>query len=152
MDALIVHEVRPDDARLAPLIDAHLSHSSVHSPDTSCHTMTAAELIAEPGLRMWLAELGDVPVACGALKPLAVDAEVKSVHVAETARGRGAARAIMEAIAGAARASGVTALYLETGSGTSCKATMRRGGYIMRWGSGPARRSKAMWRIPPAST
>lgn len=119
MDALTVQEVRPDDARLLPLIEAHLAHSAFHAPDTSCHTMTREELLAEPGLRMWLASDGAIPVGCAALKPLggpADAAEVKSVHVASAGRGRGVARSMMAKIIVAAKAAGHPALMLETGS------------------------------------
>lgn len=116
MDALSVVEVAPSDARLAPLIAAHIDHSARYSPDTSCHTMTAAELVAEPGLRMWLATLNGVPVGCGALKTIPAGAEVKAVHVAAAARGRGIALALMRAVITAARGAGHRALLLETGS------------------------------------
>ncbi|MEM8578590.1 MAG: GNAT family N-acetyltransferase [Pseudomonadota bacterium] len=116
MDALTICEVAADDPRLVPLIEAHLAHSARFSPDTSCHTMSAAKLTATPGLRMWLATGGDTPAGCAALKPLASGAEVKSVHVLKAARGRGLARALMEHVIAAAREAGHAALMLETGS------------------------------------
>lgn len=79
--------------------------------------MSVEELAAEPGLRFWVLYEGDVPLGCGALKPLADGTvEVKSVHVVEAARGRGLARVLMEHLEGEARAAGHLAMVLETGS------------------------------------
>ena len=56
-------------------------------------------------------------VGVGALKRLSADhGEVKSMHTAEPARGRGVGSALLAHIAEAARARGMTRLSLETGS------------------------------------
>jgi putative acetyltransferase len=53
----------------------------------------------------------------GALKRLSPDhGEVKSMHTAEAARGRGVASALLGRIVESARAAGLTRLSLETGS------------------------------------
>lgn len=116
MNALRVVEVATDDPVLRPLISSHMAHSEASSPATSRHNLDQDAIVSEQGLRMWVAFDGDVALGCAAMKPLdANEAEVKSVHVLPAARGRGAARALMEALIEAAIASRITALYLETG-------------------------------------
>ena len=112
-------EIRQEDPRapgLQPLLKAHFAHGAQASPVESNHTLDAAGL-SGPGLRFWVLRDKGVPLGCGALKILPDGtAEVKSVHVAEAARGRGFARRIMLHLEAEARASGVSALALETGS------------------------------------
>lgn len=60
---------------------------------------------------------GDEVIGCGGLKPLGAGmAEVKSVHVSETARGRGVARVLMTHLHAHAAQIGVHTLVLETGA------------------------------------
>jgi putative acetyltransferase len=60
---------------------------------------------------------GDALLAVGALKRLSPDhGEVKSMHTAEPARRKGAGSAMLRHIIGAARASGLSRLSLETGA------------------------------------
>lgn len=106
----------PETGDLRPLLDAHAAHGAAAAPAESNHTLDASGLKG-PGLRFWVLREDGNPLACGALKDLPDGtAEVKSVHVAEAARGRGLARIMMAHLAGAARASGAAALVLETGS------------------------------------
>ena len=59
----------------------------------------------------------DAVVGVGALKRLTADhGEVKSMHTAEAARGRGVGSAMLRQIMTAARAQGMSRLSLETGS------------------------------------
>ncbi len=114
--ASAISQANPTDADIRPLIEAHLAHSWAATPQTSCHTMTPEEL-AEEGLRFWVLKDGAAPLACGALKPLGDGmVEVKSVHVAEAARGRGLARQIMGHLIDTARRDGFATMALETGS------------------------------------
>lgn len=79
--------------------------------------MTVEELAAEPGLQFWAIYEDDAVLGCGALKDIGEGlAEVKSVHVLESARGRGLARHIMAHLETEARTSGYVAMVLETGS------------------------------------
>ena len=68
-------------------------------------------------MRFRIALLGGERVGMGALR---IDpagwGEVKAVYVVESARGKGVARAIMEALEAIALAEGVTLLRLETGT------------------------------------
>lgn len=106
----------PGADEIKPLIAAHLAHSYAATPQTSCHTMDVDEL-RNDRIRFWALYDADVPVGCGALKPLGDGlVEVKSVHVLETARGRGLARVIMHHLIDIAREDGFTAMVLETGA------------------------------------
>ncbi|MEY8842735.1 GNAT family N-acetyltransferase, partial [Cribrihabitans sp. XS_ASV171] len=91
-------DIRPADPRapeMWPLLRAHLEHSWSATPQTSNHTLDAEALGAE-GIAFFALREDDEVLACGALKPLPDNtAEVKSVHVAAHARGRGFARRIM---------------------------------------------------------
>jgi putative acetyltransferase len=65
----------------------------------------------------WSAWEDDAVVAVGALKRLSADhGEIKSMHTAEAARGRGVGSAMLRQIMAAARAGGLSRLSLETGS------------------------------------
>ncbi|MBO9450832.1 GNAT family N-acetyltransferase [Tropicibacter sp. R16_0] len=106
----------PSAKDVRPLIEAHLAHSQEAGPDESNHTM-GVESLREPGIRFWVLYDDDTPLGCGALKELEDGtAEVKSVHVAAAARGRGLARDLMAHLEAQARNSGATALVLETGA------------------------------------
>lgn len=108
--------VDPGSDDLRDLIAAHLEHGAAATGEASNHTMGVQDL-RQPGIGFWALYDGDRPVGCGALKPLPDgSAEVKSVHVARAARGRGLARCIMQHLAETARADGHVALVLETGS------------------------------------
>ncbi len=132
---LTIRPVDPVSADVAPMIAAHLAHSWKATPQTSRHTMTVADLAATPGLLFWAVYDGEIAVGCGALRPLGDDrAEVKSVHVAEGARGRGIAHRLMAHLETAARDLGYRALVLETGSDrlpdyAAARALYRRRGY-----------------------
>ncbi|WP_425043078.1 GNAT family N-acetyltransferase [Primorskyibacter sp. S87] len=112
-------EIRVADPRsedLRPLLAAHLSHSQDAGPQESNHTLDIADL-CQPKIRLWVAYEAGSPVACGALKTLPDNTlEVKSVHVAKAARGRGLARQLMEHLHGVAEMAGADALVLETGA------------------------------------
>ncbi|WP_164659538.1 GNAT family N-acetyltransferase [Tropicibacter sp. Alg240-R139] len=106
----------PGADNLRPLIEAHLAHSQGAGPDESNHTM-GADALREPHVRFWVLYDDETPLGCGALKTLDDGtAEVKSVHVAAAARGRGLARDLMTHLETQARNSGATALVLETGA------------------------------------
>jgi len=116
VDSLIIERADPGDPGVAPLIAAHLAVNVETTPPESIHALGVDEL-RDPAIRFWVARVGGVVLGCGALKALADGrAEVKSVHTAEAARGRGVARALMGHLIGVARAEGIPALLLETGS------------------------------------
>jgi putative acetyltransferase len=112
-------DIRPADPAspaIRPLLEAHLTHTSHTSTPEACHALDLAGLQAAD-IRFYAAYDGDVAVGCGALKDLGAGRmEVKSVHVASAARGRGIARALMQRLHEVAAHSGAQVLLLETGS------------------------------------
>lgn len=115
-DTVSIRREDPETPDLALLLEAHFAHGAAASPAESNHTLDAAGLKG-PGLRFWVLREAGKPLACGALKDLPDGtAEVKSVHVAQAARGRGLARIMMQHLEAQARAAGAAALVLETGS------------------------------------
>ncbi len=119
MDPLSRYSIKhcdPGDPAVRPLVEAHLSHSQAATPQTSNHTMDVQALRA-PDIRFWALSDESGAVGCGALKTLPnAAAEVKSVHIARAARGRGLGRVIMMYLIKAARLEGTKALVLETGT------------------------------------
>jgi len=106
----------PGHADVHPLILAHLEHTRASSPPSSVHSMDI-EGLRGPGTRFWTISDSDGALGCAALKQLPDGtAEIKSVHVARAARGRGLARRLMVHLIGIARAEKTAALVLETGS------------------------------------
>lgn len=107
----------PGHPDAAALIAAHLAHSWATTPETSIHTLKADDLRG-PGMTFWLLrdETG-AALGCGALKELGGgQGEVKSIHTAEAARGRGVGGKIVSHIITEARVRAYSGLFLETGS------------------------------------
>jgi putative acetyltransferase len=104
------------DPRVIALVDAHLARVRVVSPPESVHALNLARL-KDPAISFWTVADGDAIVGMGALKLLAPDhGEVKSMYVAEAARGRGFGAAMLRHIIAAAKAEGMARLSLESGS------------------------------------
>jgi len=115
LDDFTIDLTDPGDARVRPLISAHLAHSGDSAPPSSDHAMDVQGL-RSPDIRLWTISDATGVLGCAALKQLTDGTvEVKSVHVAISARGRGAARKLMVHLIETARREGTTALVLETG-------------------------------------
>jgi putative acetyltransferase len=115
---LIYAPIAPDDPGLVPLIALHAAQSAAHYPSESNHIQDGAAL-ARDGTVMFAARLGvdGAVVAMGGYKPIAPGhGELKSMYVAETARGGGVGAHILALIFDHARAAGLGRLSLETGS------------------------------------
>ena len=105
-----------DDPRVVALLATHVERARVETARGSAHALDLSGLRA-PGMAFWSAWEGDTLVGVGALRQLdATHGEVKSMHTAEVARGRGVGAAMLEHIVAAARARGMSRLSLETGS------------------------------------
>lgn len=105
-----------DDGRVVALLKMHAEINRDVSPPESCHVFDLSRLKADD-VSFWSAWDGETLLGVGALKRLDdAHGEVKSMHTAEHARGRGVGGAILETIIAAARAAGMTRLSLETGS------------------------------------
>jgi putative acetyltransferase len=105
-----------DDPRVIELLRIHVARARAETARGSSHALDLSGLRA-PGVSFWSAWEGDAVVGVGALKRLSADhGEIKSMHTAEAARGRGVGSAMLREIMAAARARGMSRLSLETGS------------------------------------
>jgi putative acetyltransferase len=105
-----------DDPRVVALLHTHLTRARAETAAGSAHALDLSGLRA-PEVTFWSAWEGDEIVGVGALKRLSDDhGEVKSMHTAEAARGRGVGSALLREIMATARARRMTRLSLETGS------------------------------------
>ena len=111
--------IKVDDLRgpeIAALLEAHLKLMRETSPPESVHALDLEGLRAAE-VTFWTVWDGATLLGCGALKALGPDhGEIKSMHTAAAARGRGVARAMLAHILAEARARGYRRLSLETGS------------------------------------
>jgi len=104
------------DPRVIDLLNVHVTSARAETAPGSAHALDLAGLQA-PDIDFWAAWEEDALLGVGALKRLTADhGEVKSMHVAQAQRGRGAGGAILVHIIAAARAGGLARLSLETGS------------------------------------
>jgi putative acetyltransferase len=104
------------DPRVLGLLETHLTTAHAQTASSSAHALDLTGL-QSPGIRFWTTWDDDTLVGMGALKWLSADhAEIKSMHTAEFARGKGVESAMLRHIIATARASGLTRLSLETGS------------------------------------
>ncbi len=105
-----------DDPRVVALLQTHVTRARAETARGSAHALDLDALRA-PDVTFWSAWEGDQVVGVGALRRLTPDhGEVKSMHTAESARGRGVGSALLRQIMAAARMRGMRRLSLETGS------------------------------------
>ncbi len=105
-----------DDPRVVALLEHHLRTARAATAPGSAHALDLSGL-RHPSITFWSAWEGEALVGVAALKALdATHGEVKSMHVAEVARGRGVGGALVEHVVAVARARGMGRLSLETGS------------------------------------
>lgn len=112
-------EIRVDDLRgpeIRALLEAHLDLMRSITPPESVHALDLEGLRA-PEVTFWTMWVDEELLSCGALKELSpTHGEIKSMHTAAHARGRGLGRKMVEHILTEARARHYTRLSLETGS------------------------------------
>ena len=112
-------DIRLDDLSGEPtraLIGAHLSDMRSISPEESCHALDLSGL-EQPSVQVWSAWVAGELAGVGALAQLDEDnGELKSMRVADSHRGTGIGRAMLEHLIDQARRRGMSALCLETGS------------------------------------
>jgi putative acetyltransferase len=105
-----------DDPRVVALLRTHVTRARAETARGSAHALDLDGLRA-PEITFWSAWEGDTVLGVGALKRLSADhGEVKSMHTAEAARGRGVGTALLRQIMATAQASGMRRLSLETGA------------------------------------
>ncbi len=113
---LVVGLEDPASAQARSLLDAHLALMRATSPPEDVPALDLAGLVV-PEVSFFPLRSAGALIAVGAVKQLdARHAELKSMHTVESARGRGAGRALLEHLVATARARGCTRLSLETGS------------------------------------
>jgi putative acetyltransferase len=111
--------IAPDDPRVADvvaLLQRHLAFANAHSPPEDVHALDLDGLL-DPAVTFFSARRDGALLAIGALKRLDdTHVELKSMHTAESARGQGVARAMLDHLLRAARRGGYERASLETGS------------------------------------
>jgi putative acetyltransferase len=113
---ITVKVVDPMQADVAALVLAHNVFCDGTAPAESCHNLPV-EGLRHADVTLWGAYEGDALLAMGALKLLGDGAgEVKSMHTAQSARGRGLGRVMLRQVIGAAQDAGLHSLWLETGA------------------------------------
>lgn len=106
----------PRSAEVRALLDKHLAFATKHGPPEDMHALDITGLLAENVSFFSIREDGEL-LGVGALKQIdEFHAEVKSMHSAEEARGRGVGRAMVDHLVNVARARGCRRVSLETGS------------------------------------
>ncbi|HSN36317.1 MAG TPA: GNAT family N-acetyltransferase [Arthrobacter sp.] len=111
----------PGSADVRQLLGGHLADMFATSPAESVHALDPAAL-SGPDITFWTAREESAVLGCGALKQLPPggsgfrQGEIKSMHTAAHARGRGIATLLLARILAEARHNGYRRLYLETGS------------------------------------
>lgn len=107
------------------LIAQHLAGMHATSPPESVHAFDVEKLKA-PGVSFWSAWAKHMLAGCGALKRLdGQRGELKSMRVADTFRGKGVGRAILEHLLAQARTEKLESVWLETGSGPAFEPALK---------------------------
>jgi putative acetyltransferase len=111
---IAIDDPRADDVR--ELLERHHAFAGLHSPPEDIHALDVDGLV-DPAVTFFSFRLERELLAVGALKRLdAHHAELKSMHTAEEARGRGIGRAMVAHLVAVARDRGFRRASLETGS------------------------------------
>jgi putative acetyltransferase len=112
--------IAPDDPRTADivaLLEAHLALMHSQSPPEDCHALDLDGLVAANISFFSVRGQDGALLGIGALKQLdPTHVEIKSMHTAQAARGRGLGRAMLDHLLAEAEARGARRVSLETGS------------------------------------
>ena len=116
MSSILIAPDDPARADITALLEVHAAFALEESPPDTCLFLDVAGL-KTPDITFWSARDGETLLGVVALKALDDrSGEVKSMHVAEAARGKGAGRALMAHLIDEARSRGYRSLWLETGN------------------------------------
>lgn len=106
----------PSADDVVALLAAHTRFANEHSAPDDVHALDLDGL-RKPEVSFFTGRRDDELVVVGAIKRLSEDHfELKSIHTAETARGKGAGRIMVEHLLAEATAAGARRVSLETGS------------------------------------
>lgn len=112
-------EIAVDDPRSADireLLERHLTFARTHTPPRDVHALDIDGLL-DPAVVFYSYRLDGRLLGVGALKQLDLrHAELKSMHTAAEARGRGVGRAMLNHLIAVARDRGCHRVSLETGT------------------------------------
>ena len=98
------------------LLERHLAFTCSASPPEDMHALDV-ERLADPAVTFFSFRSGGTLLAIAALRPIdRSHVELKSMHTAAQARGRGIGRALVEHLLATARERGFARVSLETGS------------------------------------
>jgi len=106
----------PRNPDVLELLDQHLQFARTWTPLEGVYALPADEL-TDPAITLFSARIDGQLVAVGALKQLDDrHGELKSMHTAASARGRGIGMAMVRHLVAVARDRGLTQVSLETGT------------------------------------
>ena len=116
VSAYVVQQDDPTRDDVRALLEAHLGFAHSQSPPEDVYALNAEALAAEDITLFSIREDGHAR-AVGALRRLDEEhAEIKSMHTAAAARGRGLGKAMLEHLLQVARDRGYQRVSLETGT------------------------------------
>jgi putative acetyltransferase len=122
-----------DDPEVLALLHTHVRLARAETAPGSAHALDVPAL-RSVDIEVWTVRDDEALLGVGALQRLSNDhGEIKSMHTVESARRRGVGSLMLKHIVGAARASGMMRLSLETGSWDyflPARALYRRHGFI----------------------
>jgi putative acetyltransferase len=110
-----IDDPRADDVRA--LLESHLAYARANTAPEAVFALDLDGLL-DPSVTFFSFRVDGELLGIGALRHLDDEhAEIKSMHTAEAARGRGIGRAIVDHLIGVAREAGYRRVSIETGAG-----------------------------------
>ena len=115
-DRFTIAPADPRDRPVRELIERQMTFGRSFTPPESAHALDVEQLV-DPEIVLFAAREGGGVLGIGALKEIAAGhGELKTMHTAEAARGRGVGRAMLGRLLSEARRRGFRRVSLETGS------------------------------------
>jgi putative acetyltransferase len=134
VEALTIESEDPHAHDVRALLETHLAFAHATTPPEAVHALEH-EALSEPHVTFFTAREHGRLLGISALRELDPGhAEVKSMHVAAAARGRGVGAAMVAHLLALARGRGYQRLSLETGSGedfAAARSLYARAGFTL---------------------